>query len=238
VVSAGGRLRGASAACPTVRRTAGRFPSITRGHMHAQCRTARTCSTTCALPCWRLCFPLPAPSAQVVGAVKAQRNFRLVAQDQVLPPWTRTLTVGRAAWKRQQQGGASVHHSPRGCGAWLCTPLADGGFPLVWSTHAVLCQRQTAAWPIRVCLHTSSHQLHAGVLPQVMGHTFSGPFNPEFSPKVRLSAAGVAFPPLRPGQSGHQTVAVVNFGDTPVGGRASAVQGRGVHLCSWTAVAL
>jgi hypothetical protein len=71
-----------------------------------------------------------------------------------------------------------------------------------------------------------------------MGHTFSGPFNPEFSPKVRLSAAGVAFPPLRPGQSGHQTVAVVNFGDTPVGGRASAVQGRGVHLCSWTAVAL
>lgn len=52
---------------------------------------------------------------------------------------------------------------------------------------------------------------------QVTGNTFSGPFNPEFGPKVKLSATSVSFPPLSPGQAGHQTVAVVNYGDTPVG---------------------
>ncbi|GBF91298.1 hypothetical protein Rsub_03618 [Raphidocelis subcapitata] len=50
----------------------------------------------------------------------------------------------------------------------------------------------------------------------VSGNTFSPPFNPEFSPKARLSAPAVAFPPLRPGQAGHQTLAVLNYGDTPV----------------------
>lgn len=29
-----------------------------------------------------------------MGVVKAQRNFRLVSDDSVLPPWTRTLQVG------------------------------------------------------------------------------------------------------------------------------------------------
>ncbi|KAI8476927.1 MAG: hypothetical protein J3K34DRAFT_516186 [Monoraphidium minutum] len=81
-------------------------------------------------------------SIQIVGAVKAQRNFRLVADDRVLPPWTCAL--------------------------------------------------------------------------QVYGNTFSGPFSPEFGPKARLAAPAVAFPPLRPGQAGHQTAAILNYGDTPV----------------------
>lgn len=29
-----------------------------------------------------------------MGVVKAQRNFRLVAEDKVVPPWSRTLLVG------------------------------------------------------------------------------------------------------------------------------------------------
>lgn len=60
---------------------------------------------------------------------------------------------------------------------------------------------------------------------QVSGHTFSGAFNPEFSPKVKLSAPAMAFPPLAPGAAGHQTVAVINYGDTPVRRRRTFVWG-------------
>ena len=57
------------------------------------------------------------------------------------------------------------------------------------------------------------------------GNTFSGAFNPEFSPKVKLSTHSVAFPPLAPGQAGHQTAAIINYGDTPVGARKSSSAG-------------
>lgn len=51
--------------------------------------------------------------------------------------------------------------------------------------------------------------------PQAAGNTFLN-CRPEFSPKASLSAASVSFPPCRPGESSHQTLAISNPGDTPV----------------------
>eukprot|EP00879_Flechtneria_rotunda_P014773 GHRR01015437.1.p1 GENE.GHRR01015437.1~~GHRR01015437.1.p1 ORF type:complete len:1087 (+),score=398.72 GHRR01015437.1:1465-4725(+) len=47
------------------------------------------------------------------------------------------------------------------------------------------------------------------------GNTFAN-LNPEYSPKVILSSSNITFPPCRLGEMVHQTLALLNKGDTPV----------------------
>ncbi|KAJ9506854.1 hypothetical protein QJQ45_029976, partial [Haematococcus lacustris] len=75
------------------------------------------------------------------GHIKSMRNFRLLTDEQVVPPWT---------------------------------------------------------VPITACGNTFLHS------------------NPEFSPKLEVSHKAVVFPPCRPGEHSHQTLMLVNYGDTPI----------------------
>lgn len=120
--------------------------------------------------------------------------------------------------------------------------MADGDVLPPWArtllvrAHAAAAgrgRRRPASW--RSARAPTARQARAPLRPpararaaKVSGHTFSGAFNPEFSPKVKLSAPLVEFPPLQPGGAGHQTVAVVNYGDTPVGGGMHRRRGESV----------
>ena len=50
---------------------------------------------------------------------------------------------------------------------------------------------------------------------QACGHTFAG-LNPEFSPKMSLTASSITFPACNPGGAAAQTLGLRNYGDTPV----------------------
>lgn len=54
-----------------------------------------------------------------------------------------------------------------------------------------------------------------GVHMQACGNTFAN-LNPELSPKVSLSSSSISFPPCHLGEAVHQTLSLINHGDTPV----------------------